>query len=147
MAYIDGENLIATVIKAHANFDADNVAQAKWNFLDSGKSDHYAILKSGGTLPEHNTVGKVSQETHVTTIQVWQSYGDDGTTATKLYGYVENVKTQIRNNAKLGDTGGIVQRAFLVSIEEVEEMWLTGGGPTWLKQNVNVQWYEQVTAA
>ena len=146
MAYIDGENLIATVIKAHANFDADNVAQAKWNFLDSGKNDHYAILKHGGMLPERISK-KVYVARHVTIIQVWQRYKDDGSTAVSLYGYVGNVLTQIEDNEKLGDTGGIIQNASPAEVGQVEEMWLLGGGPAWLKQEVSVLWQEQVTAA
>ena len=34
MAYLDGENLIATLVKAHANFSAVNVEQADWDILN-----------------------------------------------------------------------------------------------------------------
>ena len=145
MAYIDGENLIATVIKAHANFDANNVAQAKWTQLDSGKSDHYAILKHGGMIPERISKN-IYVARHTTVIEVWQNYLDDGSTAVSLYGYVGNVITQIEDNEKLGDTGGIIQNASPAEIGQVEEMWLSGGGPAWLRQMVSILWHEQVTA-
>ena len=145
MAYIDGENLIATVIKAHANFNADNVAQAEWTQLDLGNSDHYAILKHGGMTPEFISAN-VYVARHITVIEVWQNYEDDGTTATNLYGYVGNVIAQIQNVEKLGDTGGIIQNSSVAEVGTVEEMWLSGGGPSWLRQMVSVLWHEQVTA-
>lgn len=142
MAYITGENLIVTVIKAHANFDANNVAQAKWTFLNKGKSDHHAILKSGGTVPVFITP-TIYQREQRTIIEVWQRYKNDGTTATNLYGHVENVITQIQDNEKLGDTAGIVQNSSVEEIGPVMEMWMSGGGPAWLKQEVTVLWHEQ----
>lgn len=97
MSYIFGENLIATVLKADDDFDTDNVAQAKWTFLNKGKSDHYAILKSGGTVPVFITPG-VYQAEQRTIIEVWQKYKDDGTTATNLYSHVDTVVGLIQTN-------------------------------------------------
>lgn len=146
MAYIDGENLIAATIKGHANFDNDNVAQGKWTFLNRGESDHHVVLKPG--VPELERISKnVYVVRQITIAEVWKSYVDDGTTAIALYGYVGNVVTQIENNQKLGDTGGIIQNASAAVVSEVEEMWQSGGGPAWLRQNVNILWHEQVTAS
>ena len=146
MAYITGENLIVTVIKAHAKFDVTNVAQAKWTFLNKGKSDHHAILKSGGTTPVFITP-TIYQSEHRTIIEVWQRYKNDGTSATNLYGYVGNVVTQIQDTELLGDAGGIIQNSTVESIGPVMEMWMSGGGPAWLKQEVTVLWYEQTKSA
>ena len=146
MAYITGENLIDTVIKAHSNFDADNVFQAKWGCLDSGKDDHYAILKSGGTVPVFITP-TIYQREQRTIIEVWKRYKDDGSTSTDLYGYVDNVFTQIQDNEKLGDTTGIVQNSAVEEVGPVMEMWMSGGGPAWLKQEVIVLWHEQTKSA
>ena len=146
MGYIDGENLIATTIKAHANFSATNVAQGKWTFLNKGKSNRQVILKPGGTEIERISKN-VYVARHITIAEVWKSYKNDGTTAVALYGYVGNVVTQIEDNPKLGDTEGIIQNASAQVVSEAEEMWLSGGGPAWLRQNVNILWHEQVTAA
>ena len=146
MSYTTGENLMATVVKAHANFDATNVAQAKWTMLDKGKSDHYAILKHGGMDPEFISP-TVWIEKNITVIEVWQRYKNDGSTATSLYGYVANVISQIQNNEKLGDTGGVIQNAQVGGVGEVMEMWRKGGGPAWLKQEVFVTWQEQTKSS
>ncbi len=146
MTYIAGENLIATVIKAHANFSAANVAQAKWTFLNKGKSRHHVVIKSGGTTPVFITP-TIYQSEHRTIIEVWVRYKDDGPTATTLYGFVDNVKDQIQNVEQLGDTGGIIQNSTVESIGPVMEMWMSGGGPAWLKQEVTVLWHEQTKSA
>jgi len=147
MAYITGENLIAALVKAHANFSTSNCTQAKWEILDSGNSDHYAIIKPGDSESEWISVGRVTVEHHETIIQVWQRYVDDGTSATNLYGYVDNVCDQIRNNEKLGDTSGIVQHSRIAGRREVKEMWKKGGGLEWIMREIVVAWDEQVTAS
>ena len=147
MTYAAGEALIATTIKGHDNFDNDNTTQAKWEILDSGKDDHYCVIKHGGTRTEWISVGKVSVEHHVTIAQIWKMYEDDGTSATALYGFVEDAKTQLRNNLKLGDAAGKVQHARIEQIGEVEEMWTKGGGLAWIKQDINILWDEQVVAS
>jgi len=146
MAYITGENLIATAVKAHTNFDTDNTFQAKWKCLDSGKDDHYAIIKSGGTTPVFITP-TIYQSEHRTIIQVWQRYKDDGSTSTSLYGYVDNVMAQIQNTEHLGDTAGIIQNSTVGEVREVMEMCLSGGGPAWLKQEVVVRSHEQTKSS
>ena len=146
MAYIDGENLIVTIVKAHENFGVTNVFQAKWGCLNKGKNDHYAILKSGGSTPIFITP-TIYQTEHRTIVEVWKSYRDDGTSSTTLYGYVGNVETQIQDNEQLGDTSGIIQNSTVESIGPVMEMWMSGGGPAWLKQEVIVLWHEQTKSA
>ncbi len=145
MSYIFGENLIATVIKTDDDFNVDNTDQAKWTFLNKGKSDHYAILKSGGTVPVFITPG-VYQAEQRTIIEVWQRYKDDGDTAINLYGYVDTVLLLIQANKKLGDTTGVIQQSTVEAVEPVLEMWMSGGGPAWLRQSVIVLWHEQVSA-
>ena len=134
MAYIDGENLIVTVVKAHANFSNKNVAQAKWTFLNKGKSRHHVVIKSGGTTPVFITPS-IYQSEHRTIIEVWVRYKDDGPTTTTLYGFVGNVITQIQNVEQLGDTAGIIQNSTVESIGPVMERWAKGGGPAWLQQD------------
>ena len=60
MTYLSGENLIAAKVKAHANFSAANCTQGKWEILDSGNSDHYAIIKPGESMPEWITIDRKS---------------------------------------------------------------------------------------
>ena len=146
MTYIAGENLIVAVVKAHANFGTTSVFQAKWGCLDSGKSSHYAIIRSGGTEPVFITP-TIYQSIHRTIIKVWKRYKDDGSTSTDLYGFVDNVVKQIQDTEQLGDTGGIIQNSTVESIGPVMEMWTKGGGPAWLKQEVTVLWHEQTKSS
>lgn len=146
MAYITGENLMATVIKTHDDFSAVNVAQAKWTFLNKGKSRHHIILKGGGSTPVFITP-TIYQTEHRTIIEVWVRYKDDGETATTLYGYVDKVKVLIQNSEQLADTSGIIQNSSVESIGPVMEMWMSGGGPAWLKQEVTALWHEQTKSA
>lgn len=146
MGYYTGDDLIVTAIKTHDSFDNDNVAQAKWGVLNSGESDHYAITRDGGTTPEF-----LSPSIYVahrsTIVEVWQRYKDDGTSAENLSGYVENIFGKLQDKELLADDSNVIQNSEVQEIGPVEEMWSSGGGPAWLRQNITVAWEEQVTAS
>ena len=139
MSYSAGEALLLTRVQACTGFSSTNTARAKWGLLDSGASDHYAILKAGRTDITWITL-KDYQVTYRTIVQVWQRYVDDGVTSTNLYGYVANLFA-ILSYPHLA--GGLVD-STIESISEVQERWKAGSdGPQWLMQEIEVSWVEQ----
>jgi len=146
MSYTTGEDLIVARIKEISGYDGDNVSQANWGVLDSGKSTHYAICKSGGNTPQFITPN-VYADMHRTIIEVWQEYKDDGTSASNLYAEVEKIKAKMQDSEKLGDTNGVIQNSEVEEVREVQERWGQGGGPFYLQQDIVVMWREQVTAS
>jgi len=137
MTYPAGEALILTQLQSVTGFTSTNTARAKWGLLNSGKSDHYAIVKPG-TFNEdtENNFGWVNR----TIIQVWQRYVDDGTTATNLEGYVNAVKQRFMLYRKLG---GSVMDSRVIGGSEMQERWNKDGGLVWLSQDVIIEWKEQ----
>lgn len=146
MGYYTGDDLIVAAIKEHANFSSSNVTQAKWGILNSGNSDHYAVTRDGGTIPEWLSPN-VYVAHRTTIVEVWKRYKDDGTSARNLAGYVDDVHGKLQDKEKLGDTSGAIQNSEVSEIGGVEEMWSSGGGPGWLRQNIYVAWEEQVKAS
>lgn len=146
MGYYTGDNLIVAAIKTHANFSDSNVTQAKWGILNSGNSDHYAITRDGGTIPEF-----LSPSIYVahrsTVVEVWQRYKDDGASSKNLAGHVDDVFGKLQDKELLADTNNVIQNSEVREIGPMEEMWGSGGGPAWIRQNITVAWEEQVTAS
>lgn len=139
MSYSAGEALLLTRVQACTGFSSTNTARAKWGILDSGASDHYAILKAGRSEIEWITYTEYNIHWRGI-VQVWQRYTDDGTTATNLYGYVNNLLA-IQAYPHLG---GTVIDFSIDAISEVHEMQRVGqDGPQWLMQEVEVGWLEE----
>ena len=140
MAYATGEGLLLTVVQAMTGFDSTSTSQADWSILNKGTSDHYAILRPGPFVNEPLTP-TLNEITWTTVIEVWQQYTDDGTTATNLYGHVDNM-LNIRKYKNFSNSA-VVANAILSGGDEPEEMWNSGGGPQWLRWKMNVTWKEQ----
>jgi len=56
---------------------------------------------------------------------------------------MEGILDQFDASRKLGDTTGAVQDARCTHWDEIEERWVRGGGPRWLKQNFYIEWKEE----
>lgn len=121
---------------------ATNSARGKWKMLNSGTSDHYAVLRAGAGANDFMTLS-ASLRSYTTVIEVWQSYMDDGTSYTNMLAYMEGILDQFDASRKLGDTTGAVQDARCTHWDEIEERWVRGGGPRWLKQNFYIEWKEE----
>ena len=78
-----------------------------------------------------------------TVIELWQRYTDDGTSQTNLYGYA-NELMGIMNYPKLADNNNAVIDAGFAGGEPPMEMWTSGGGPEWLKWELNILWREEI---
>ena len=147
MSYPTGEGYVLTKLQAIAGgaWTATNTSRGKWGILDSGKADHYAILKEGAGGSAAFISGSTKERTYRTVVQVWQSYTDDGTSATNLQAYGEAIRNQFDAYRKLGDTSGTIIDAECDEWSEVQEMWVRGGGLRWLRQDFIVRWREQVS--
>lgn len=147
MSYAAGETLVLARLQAitgtPAPWSSTNTSRGKWGILNSGKSDHYGILKPGPGTNQFIS-GTVSVRTHSTVIEVWQQYVDDGTTLESLEALSEAILDQFDANRKLGDTTAAIEDARCVSWSEVNEKWKRGGnGPAWLEQDFVIQWSEE----
>jgi len=142
MGYSTGEALILTRVIACDNFDANNTSQANWKILNSGASDHYAILRPGTFDVEFDTICTYHINWN-TVIEVWQRYTDETTSQTNLYARVADL-FPIMAYPKLGDSGGtILEWSTILGGEEPEEMWIKDGGPAWLRWKLTLAWKEQ----
>ena len=143
MGYIDGEKLIAARIEEATGFNANNVRRGAWGVLNSGNSDHYAILRSGGSVRNQETF-TTKLSTHRTVVEIWQRLKDDVPTIDALYANVAIVVDFLDPYRKMGDTASYIRNADITSIGEAKEMWTSkGDGPSWLKQEINVDWSEE----
>ena len=103
MTYPAGEALILEQLKYVEGFNYVNICRTNWKKLNSGDSDHYAIVKPGAFAED--PTNNMSWINH-TIIQVWQWYTDEDTTQSNLEKYVDAVKQRFTLYRKLGDTTG-----------------------------------------
>jgi hypothetical protein len=145
MSYSTGEALILTRVQACSNFSSSNTSQADWGILNSGKSDHYAILRPGVFSIEWIT--PLTYVAHWTTVvELWQQYTGPGTAESSLYARAADLLA-IQTYPKLGDTSGTIERnATFSGGEDPKEMWRKDGGPMWLKWELKIEWNEETTA-
>lgn len=137
-----GITLLSTQIQAVSGFSSSNVDVADWKLLNSGRSDHYAILKPGAAERPPLSF-TVKDNNYRTIIEVWQRYKDDGTTLTSLLTHVDNITARIDQYRKLADTTKTLRDANVTGYGEVTEQWSRDGGLSWLKRDVFVDWTEE----
>lgn len=142
MGYTNGEALIATLIEGATNFSSANVRRGTWGVLNSGNAAVYAILRSGGSTRDQITMTN-KLDRHRTIVEVWQRLKDDSTTITNLYSNVENVITRLDPYRQMNNSA-VVFDANVTGTGDVKEMWTTrGDAPSWLKQEIYVDWSEE----
>jgi len=140
MGYSDGEALVLTRVQACTNFDSTNTSRCNWKILNTGNSDHYAILKPGPFEDGWDSItGALTKWT--TIIELWQLYTDETTSYTNLYGYLGNLFA-IRGYPHLGNSA-IVRDSNFRGAPAPDEMWPKSGGPIWLRWNINIEWTEE----
>jgi hypothetical protein len=144
MSYTAGETLVLTRLRAISGsvWGSTNTAQANWTMLNSGLSDHYAVLKMGAGTNDPMSLS-ATLRSYTTIIEVWVSYTDDGTSYTNMLAYWEAILDMFDQYRKLGDATGTVQDARCTRWDAIEERWTAGGGPRWLKQNFFIEWDEE----
>lgn len=141
--YRTGEALIANLLQSVTGFDNGNVTRGKWGILNSGVSDHYAIIKPGPSGRRTFITPSTVNEPWSTIVQVWVRYVDDGTTLETLESAAAAILDTVDRYPRLDDASGYVVDSCAVSIGEALEMWRKSGGPAWLRQDIVIEWTGQ----
>lgn len=142
-----GLTLIETIVDGVSGFNksgsTQNVTISKWGILNSGRSDHYAIIVPGSVNRPRLTF-RIRDSQYRTNIEVWQRYKDDGDSLTSLLGHVANIVAEIDKYRFLGDTTGALRNADVIELSEVTEQWRNkGDGTSWLKREIYIDWQEE----
>ena len=145
MTYSNGEGLIAGRIRDHANFDSDNCVQGDWLALNSGKSDHYAILRPGPA--EYEFIAFTTyMPTYVTIVELWQQYTDEATTRSNLQTHLNDLASVLMNEPRLSDSTNTIINSEISRTEQPQAMWRRdNGAPAWYKWDLYVEWQEENT--
>lgn len=142
MNYINGEKAIAARVEEAVGFSSANVKRGAYGILNSGNSDHYAIIHAGGSARNQETL-TAKLNVHRTVIEVWQRLIDDVSSLDSLYEHVASVVNYLDPLRRMSDDGTYIRDANVTAIGEVKEMWTTkGDGPSWFKQEIMVDWSE-----
>lgn len=141
MSYSDGEALVLTQLQNVSVFSSVNTFRGKFGKLNTGNSDHYAIIKPGKfRVSDRSQIGTIWQ----TKIMIYQRYKDDGVSLLSLESIVDAVLLRFKQYRKLADTTGTISDSAPIEGSEVVEMWNKGGnGPAWLRQDITIEWSEQ----
>lgn len=141
MSYADGEAKVLTLLQGMDDFDRRNSARGNWKPLNSGASDHYAIVKPGPFAVAPETLGGgTSVTTWRTLVEVWQRWVDDGPTVVALEALVGAVIAHLERYPSLD---GAALFAWVAGGGEMQQRWLKEGGPMWAVQEVYVDWQEE----
>lgn len=142
--YVEGEKLLEIQVSLAQGFDASNVTRGKWLILNTGNSDHYAILKRGEYTRIDTTMRQKTTQWH-TIIEVWQRMIDDQDSYEALLTYCDNITARLDPYRKLADTAGIVDDANLTGGSVILEVQRKSAGDLllwWLKTELYVDWTE-----
>jgi hypothetical protein len=138
MTYAVGEAAILTIIRAHADYNANNSSRQDWKLLDSGKASHYAILRPGPWLNERFTLANYRRQ-WTTVVEVWQRYIDD-TKPGALVDHVDDLVRHVESYGALDGAAGVLD-ANVAGGGEMEEIQRTNGA-LWARWSFNVVWQE-----
>lgn len=143
MNYIDGEKLIAARVEEVTGFSPANVRRGAYGVINSGASDHYAIIHAGGSTRNQETFS-TKLSTHRTVIEVWQRLKDDIPSIDSLYEHVAAIVSALDPLRDMSSDGTYIRDANIIGVGEVKEMWTTkGDAPSWFKQDIFVDWSEE----
>jgi len=144
MSYSNGEMLILAALRSISGgvWTVSNSGVGKWNLLNTGKADHYAILKPGAFVHSFQAASNSLTEWR-TVIEVWQRYKDDSDSLLSLEALSAAIIQKFDQENRLDDTTDTVQDSVCSGGGEVTEQWTKGGGPAWLKQEIFIDWKEE----
>ena len=140
MSYPAGEAVVLTLLQAMSEFDRRNTARGDWKPLNSGGSDHYAIIRPGPFANKATALGGASVTAWRTIIEVWQRWVDDAPTVLALEGLVSAVIDHLERYPGLD---GLALIAGVTGGGEMQQRWLREGGPGWAVQEIYYDWQEE----
>lgn len=140
MSEATGEAAVLATLRLATGFSSTNTALANWKLLNTGKDDHYGIVKAGPFTRESSSALGSYDATWSTVVEVWQRYKNDVDSYTSLRTHIDNVIAKFDAYPQLGD---VVFDSMITEGGEVEEMWRENSdGPSWLKRDLTVTWQE-----
>lgn len=139
MSYTAGEAAILAQVQTCTGFSSTNTSRSNWGVLNSGKDDHYAILRPGAFATAWISP-TVYEARYNTVVEVWQRWKDDTSTHTSLYAHIANLMALMTNP----DMDAGLLDSSITGAEAPEEMWRKSGGPSWLRWRINIAWSDQV---
>lgn len=113
-----------------ADFNSDNTSRGDFKILNSGASDHYAVLFKGEISNRERIGLRMNVIQQETVIRVYQRYKNDGTSQIALQDLIDSIKTALNPVRIIGDTTGTIQSAMIV--EERDMMQVPVDAPQWL---------------
>jgi len=143
MSYATGEAAILALIQTCSGFDTTNTSQSKWKMLNSGRASGYVILRPGKFTVKALSMG-IKEYTWVTMIQVWERYKNDGTAVASLISDIAAITATLEANRFLGLGSSVILRSRILEGSDILEMWTKGSGPQWLRQDITLEWAEEV---
>lgn len=144
MSYPDGEATILTRLRVMEQFGPDNSGRVKWNLLNSGAAAQYAILRPAPFENDYDALDQAHVRTRWrTVIELWQRYKDDGTSAIELQELMQDVIEWLEGDPDFGGTENAIY-GYPAAGGDMLEVWnRNGDGPSWLKWELYVDWYEE----
>lgn len=140
MSYAAGEERIAELLRAMRQFDRANVGRGDWKPLNSGASDHYAILKPGAWTNSADGLNGEALTEYRTIIELWQRWVDDSPTVQALEALTQAVVEHLERYPSLDE---MCLMARVAGGSDVQQRWLKEGGPVWAVQEVYLDWQEE----
>ena len=149
MSYITGERLAEAQVVQVEGFNSKNVGRGtKWKWLNSGNSDHYAVLRKGPHTEPFITL-RIKDKKYRTIIEVIQrvSTGENQTLEDNydaLLQYTDNIITRLDAYYQFADTANTIRDANVTGGDEVKEIWIRDT-LAWIKVEVFLDWSEDAT--
>jgi len=145
LAYSDGEALILTQIQATDDFNSSNSIRNNWNLLNNGKSAHYCIVRRGPFTRQQRGMGGSYLNRWITVAELWVKLIDYDQALLSIEQKEATISARFDAFRKAGDNAfGNIQDVFVRGGEEIVEMIPTAGrSPTWVKQNLIIEWQEE----
>jgi hypothetical protein len=143
--YIDGELLAEAQVLQADGFSSVNVGRgSKWKFINSGSSDHYAILRKGAHTELFQTL-RTKDKRYRTIIEVLQRVNDDLTdNYDALLQYADNIIARLDAYYQLADEASTIRDANVTGGDEVKEIWIRDTF-AWIKVEIFLDWSEDET--
>lgn len=140
MSYSDGETAVLRLLQEMREYSRANSSRGDWKPLNSGASDHYAVLRPGAFNNAADGLSGEALTTYRTVIEVWQRWKDDGPTIVALEAHVSAVMEHLERYPSLA---GAALMAAVAGGGEMTRRWVTEGGPLWAVQEVYIDWQEE----
>lgn len=113
-----------------SEFDTNNSSRGDFKILNSGASDHYAVLFKGEPATRERVGFRMNTIQQRTILRIYQRYVNDSTSQIALQDLIDDIKTAVNPYRVIGDASSTIQSATIT--EEREMMMEPANAPAWL---------------